>query len=125
MHCVQGSLWVDDDLEDGYVRVSFSNVLMIDVSPATYRALFATDAVVRLVQAVRDLRGTFLLPRAVIEPEAAEDLLLGLSLVDAEPSDSCIYPPCSLPAEVVHDDGFPLCQHHAELMRGWDDLALA
>lgn len=123
---VQGSIWVDTAMPDGDVRVSgregrLPNYFM---SQATYRALALCEgAIPRLTQALREQRGIFRVPRSVIEPEAAEDLVLGLSLVDAEPSAVCINPPCGLPSEVVRD-GFPLCGHHAALMESWDDLLL-
>lgn len=127
MYSVQGSLWVDPSLEDGYLRVAPNpkrpGARLVFMTVATYRALMreiGTPAA--LLERLGDREGTFLLPRSVIEPEAAEDLALGLSLVDPEPSDVCIYPPCGLAAEVVHEDGFPLCREHHALMGGWDDL---
>lgn len=121
---VQGPIWVDTAMVDGDVRVSgpAGRLPAYLMSQSTYRALaLCSGALARLTDALYDQRGTFRVPRSVIEPEAAEDLLLGLSLVDAEPSAVCINPPCGLPAEVVRD-GFPLCGHHAALMESWDDL---
>lgn len=121
-YCVQGLTWVDDDLEDGYVRVE-GNEPRFCMSLATYRALFGVrGGLSRLADTLWDLRGTYLLPRAVIEPEAAEDLLQGLAHVEVEPSETCIYPPCILPATQTHVDGFRLCDTHADLLRTWDDL---
>lgn len=122
---LQGSFWLDTILDDGYLRVEGDEpgaLPRIFMSLATYRALVQAHVLPHLRDRLGEHRGTFLLPRSVIEPEPAEDLRLGLSLVDPEPSEHCIYPPCSLPAETVHEDGFPLCGEHAALMRGWDDL---
>jgi hypothetical protein len=119
---VQGLFWVDEDLEDGFVRVEGDRVPRILMSLPTYRALAFSSSLQRLLDAAWDLRGTLVLPRAVIEPDAAQDLRQGLSLVDPEPSEVCVYPPCSLPATTVHKDGFPLCAEHTALMAGWDDL---
>ena len=118
-------MWVDDALEDGYVAVEdgVGDRPLFVMSFPTYRALsFTPGGGQRLAETLWAARGTFLLPRAVIEPDAAADLQQGLSLVDPEPSDVCIYPPCGLPSEVVHEGGFPLCAGHAALMRDWDDL---
>jgi len=118
---LQGDLWLDTELEDGCLRVLGEVVFM---SQATYRALDAgaLNRLWDLVEAGQAPAETFWLPRAVVDADAAEDLRRGLSLVDPEPSEYCIYPPCSLPAEIVHEDGFPLCAEHAALMTGWDDL---
>lgn len=118
-------MWVDDSLEDGYVTVSDDERGWdkISMTIATYRALAsAPGALRRLCQGLYDQRGMFLVPRSVIEPDAAEDLRLGLALVDPEPSDYCIYPPCGLQATEMHKDGFPLCKTHLGLMSDWDDL---
>ena len=119
---VQGCFVVSDDMADGDVHVLGADPTMV-MSMATYRALARCEgALRRLFDTLCTEQGTFRVPRSVIDPEAASDLLLGLALVEAEPSQVCIYPPCSLPAEAVHEDGFPLCPEHLALMRGWDDL---
>lgn len=122
---MQPQMWVDDDMPDGYVEIvggRLRGMEEIFMSRATYFAISFGGHTERLWDTVQDMRGTVLLPRAVIEPDAAADLQQGLSFVEPEPSEVCIYPPCSLPAEVVHGDGFPLCAGHAELLSTWDDL---
>lgn len=122
-YSVQGLFWVDEDLEDGYLRVvDYHGYPKVFMSLPTYQVLSRNSLLQRLLDTVWSQRGTFLLPRSVIEPDAAEDLRRGLSLVDPEPSEVCIYPPCSLVATTTHADGFRLCDTHADLMRGWDDL---
>ena len=125
---IQGFLYEDTDMDDGYVRAEpfgkFDTLLYL--TRATYRALFYTQgAIPRLWDALGGREGTFLLPRAVIEPEAASDLRLGLSLVDAEPSEYCAFQPCILRATVDRPEGFSLCDYHATLMADWDDLIAA
>lgn len=120
---LQGDLWEDSELDDGYLVVVRAHREVVYMSVVTYHAISHAGALGRLWDfAESGVEGMFLLPRSVIEPDAAEDLRRGLAFVDPEPSDACIYPPCSLPAEVEHEGGFWLCSHHAELMSGWDDL---
>lgn len=123
---IQGNTWLDDALEDGVVRISVdpgrSRARTFMTLP-TYRAVARVEGgLQRLRETFGGQPGTFPIPRGVIEPEAREDLLLGLSLVDPEPSEYCVYPPCSLPSTQVHRDGFPLCDIHGDLLRTWDDL---
>lgn len=123
-YSIQGLFWIDDTLEDAQVTVE-GDPLRIYLNNATFQALWNHEgSLKRLKDALREFRGTTTVPRSAIEPEAASDLRLGLSLVDPEPSEVCIYPPCGLAAETVHRDGFPLCHEHAALMAEWDDLAL-
>lgn len=119
---IQGKFMLDTELDDGFVRSAYGCFFM---SIATYRALARQSLLQRLVEALAGQEGTRLIPRSVIEPEAAEDLLLSLSVVDPEWSETCIHPPCILPAEVDHPDGFRLCHEHAALLQSWDDLAVA
>lgn len=116
---IQGLIWIDTDLGDGYVRVDDE----IYMSLPTYRAVTSQEGVVtRLVDTLEDVEGTYLIPGAVLWPEAASDLRLGLSLVDPERSEHCAFQPCVLPATVDRPEGFSLCDHHDSLMRDWDDL---
>lgn len=115
----------DPDMEDGYVRrpTGRRRRFPIYMTEATFRALaLTTGALPRLHEVMGDQEGTFLLPRAAIEPEAVSDLRLGLSLADTQSSEYCVYPPCILRATQVHPDGFSLCDEHAALMGDWDDL---
>lgn len=115
----------DPDMEDGYVRRPGGRrrLFPIYMTEATWQALALTrGALPRLHEVIGDREGTFLIPRAVIEPEAASDLRLGLTLADPEPSEYCAYGPCILRATQVHPDGFSLCDTHTALMADWDDL---
>jgi hypothetical protein len=112
----------DDSMEDGYVRVEDGGRNMF-MTQATYDALWMSGDTLPEVYDVMEQRpdGVHLIPRSVIEREAAREVELALGLVDPEPSGTCILPTC-IQDSVTERDGFPLCQIHADLMQDWDDL---
>jgi hypothetical protein len=122
---IGGLFFADDSLEDGYVEASGEGTYPdLAMTMATWLALQSvTDANRRLVDALLHAeRGSMhLIPRSVIEADVAAEVRLGLALVEPEPSQWCLYPPCGQDA-VTSRDGMPLCQYHDELMQGWDDL---
>lgn len=117
--------YLDSDLADGYVRtLSRSGAYRPDVylSRPTYSALGRAGLMPRLYELVQHLAdGVHLLPRSVIEPEAADDLRHAIALADLGPSDGCVMPGC-LQDVVDRSRGFSLCAGHEALMADWDSL---
>lgn len=122
---LQGSFFEDDAMADGYVEyLDTPEGPRICMTFSTFQSLWRVEGALRRLFELCQVTGqhTFLLPRGIVEPEEAAEVRLGLSLVDPVPSEHCIYPPCILPAEVEHPDGFLLCGFHNTLLTGWDDL---
>lgn len=114
-------VYSDTAMEDGYVRVERAGQRLV-MSPRTFHTLHLVEATPDVFPVMRTRPdGTYLIPPALLRKDEAEDVRRGLELVDPEPSQVCLYPPCGLDAVAVRD-GFPLCSEHLELLRGWDDL---
>lgn len=119
--------YADSSVEDGYVRTEPSEEWVGDLefymSEQTYAALWRAQLLPEVYDVLGQRpAGLHLIPASLIRAGEAGDLRRGLDLVEPEPSEYCIYPPCILPATVSHSEGFPLCAGHAELLQGWDDL---
>ena len=114
--------YADDSMADGYVRVERGGRDMF-MTIDTYNALWMSGDTLAEVYVAMEERpdGTYLIPRSVIEREAAREIEMTLGLLDPEPSSTCILPTCSQDS-VTERDGFPLCQIHVDLMQDWDDL---
>lgn len=121
-------VWADPSMDDGFVRVvatEYDDESEFYMTAATFRALGWHDegkSLIRMFEVMEGRpEGTYAIPRAVIEPDAAIDTQLALTLAEPGPSEDCVLPTCFQPAVSV-ERGFPLCQTHAELMADWDSL---
>lgn len=113
--------YADDSMEDGFIRVDRGGD-RIAMTSQTFQTLQLVDAAREVFPVMRAREdGTYLIPRSLLDKHIATEVRAGLSLVEAEPSRHCLYPPCSLEA-VTERDGMPLCAEHDAVLQGWDDL---
>lgn len=115
----------DSALEDGYVRLERP---ADDYEPhfATNAATFSALAMAGLLQRLFETlefadEGTYLLPRSVIETDAASDLQRAMEYADLAPADGCVMPGC-LQDVIGRARGFSICAHHDALLQDWDSL---
>lgn len=113
----------DEALADFLVR-SERGARELHMTRATFRALVGQDALGPVAEAVEARpESTYRIPSTFGYREIADEVALALSVVDPEPSVTCILPTCGQPTVSMRRD-FPLCADHAAAFQGWDDVLI-
>lgn len=114
--------FLEETLEDGHVRVEPDEQWewALHMSGPTFSALLWSDLLdTAWVKLTEIGPGTHLIPRSVIEADAAADLRQAIEFADL--TDGCVMPHCQ--QDVVHRDrGFNICATHDALLQDWDSL---
>lgn len=120
--------YLDPNLEDGYVRQQEDRpgypILAVYMNARTHTALATTDGgypLVRLFDILETMpEGTYLIPRAALEPDMAADLQNAVAITEPG-GEGCTMPGC-MQDQVSVERGYPLCQMHSGLLDDWDSL---
>lgn len=130
---VQGTIFIHPRHELAQVTVAqhpHADYLTYTFHPQAYAVLAAHGMLQQVMDVVGPRgEGTYVIPRSVIDREAAADVehqLDYLSSFDDASSagDRCVMPHCLQDGE-DKKRGFVLCREHADALQDWDDLVNA
>ena len=121
---LEGLVFGDDSMEDGYVRFvarrgGCGHFFMTEDTWYTLSMEGLLDNVMDVIEERGE--GTHLIPRSVIDPGAAREVTMALDLLEPAESDTCTLPHCWQSA-TSRERGFPLCAGHAADLQDWDSL---